>query len=284
MTAPQPGGGRLAGKVALVTGAAGGQGRAHAVRLAEEGAEILALDVCAPVLAGSQYPMPDPGELEQTARLVEATGHRVIARVGDVRDFAALRSLVADGAAELGGLDVVVANAGIPAYGPLLEIDEAEWNTVLDVNLTGAWTTLKAAAPAMIEAGRGGSVVLTSSFAGLRGLAGVGHYAAAKTGLVGLMRNAAIELGPHGIRVNTVHPGCTNTDMLMNDEVYALFRPDLDSPTAADIEPPLQEMTLLPVPYVEPVDIANAVLWLASDEARYVTGVTLPVDAGWHAK
>jgi len=267
--------GRLEGKVALISGAARGQGRSHAVRLAQEGADIIAFDVCKQ-LPTVGYPMATPEDLKETAKQVEDLDRRIIAREADVRDAAAVRALVEEGVSELGRLDIVSANAGIATFAPnAWSIEEDAWEEMLAVNLTGVWKTLKAAIPAMIDAGNGGSIVITSSTAGIKGMAGIAHYDSSKHGVVGLMRTLAIELAPHSIRVNTVHPTGVNTPMVVN-EYMAQFLDEEGG--GANIE------NLLPVELVEAVDISNAVLWLASDEARYVTGTCLPVDAGFLQK
>ncbi|MGW4070186.1 mycofactocin-coupled SDR family oxidoreductase [Nocardia grenadensis] len=270
--------GRVTGKVALVTGAARGIGRAQAVRLAEEGADIVALDLCGPVETVI-IPPATPEDLEQTVRAVEKTGARVVAATADVRDGAALRAATDRAVDQLGGLDVVCATAGITSSAPGLQLTEEQWRTMLDVNLTGVWQTCKATAPHLIARGSG-SIILTSSIAGLRGLVGVAHYTAAKHGVVGLMRSLAQELAPHGVRVNSVHPTNVDTPMIQNDMVRRSFRPDRENPTREEFAEAARTMNMLPIPWVEPVDIANASLFLASDEARYITAVTLPVDAG----
>ncbi|BDU06317.1 mycofactocin-coupled SDR family oxidoreductase [Nocardia cyriacigeorgica] len=270
--------GRVSGKVALVTGAARGIGRAQAVRLAEEGADIVAFDICAPVDTVI-IPPATPEDLAETARAVEAAGAKVVTATVDVRDGAALRAATDDAVARLGGLDIVCATAGITSSAPALELSEAVWQTMLDVNLTGVWQTCKAATPHLIERG-GGSMILVSSIAGLRGLMGVAHYTAAKHGVVGLMRSLAKELAPHQVRVNSVHPTNVDTPMIQNDMVRKSFRPDREHPTREEFAEAAVTMNMLPIPWVEPIDIANASLFLASDEARYITAVTLPVDAG----
>jgi SDR family mycofactocin-dependent oxidoreductase len=270
---------RLAGKVALITGGARGQGRAHAVRLAEEGADIVLVDHCAPI-DSAPYAMPDAADLEQTSKLVADLDRRVLAIRADVRDLTALQDAVAGTVAQFGRLDVVVANAGIGGFAPALEMDEGTWQEMIDINLTGAWKTVRAAAPAVVDGGRGGAIVLTSSIAGLIGFPNLAHYCAAKHGLVGLVKVLALELAPHGIRVNSVHPTNVDTDMIQNPAMYRLFSggaPGADRATAAAA---MKGMHALPIPWVDPVDISNAVAWLVSDEARYVTGVALPVDGG----
>lgn len=271
--------GRVAGKVALVTGAGRGQGRSHAVRLAEEGADVVVIDGCRDLLE-VPYPLATEADLAETARLVRATGRRVVARVADVRDFAALDAAVSDGAAELGRLDIVCANAGVNAPAPAHEITEEQWSTVIDVDLGGVWRTAKAAIPHIVGGARGGAIVLTSSAAGLKGYAHIAHYTAAKHGINGLMKTLAQELADHRIRVNSVNPTQVDTPMIMNDPMYRLFCPDVDQPTREHFAPVSQAMNALPIPWVEPRDVSNSVVFLASDEARYITGVALPVDAG----
>ena len=271
--------GRLEEHVAFVTGAARGQGRSHAVTLAREGCDIIAFDLCDDV-PGVPYRGASEADLEETVRQVEALGRRVVSGVGDVRDGAAMTRLVDDGVAMLGRLDIVLANAGIVGFAPTLEMSEEDWSTMIDINLTGAWKTVKASVPHILEGDRGGSVVLTSSSASFMTMENVAHYTAAKSGLVGLMRVLAKELAPDRIRVNTVHPTTVATDMVMHDATYRLFRPDLASPTRADIEPILETMHALPVAGVESVDISNAILYLVSNDGRYVTGSCHTVSAG----
>jgi SDR family mycofactocin-dependent oxidoreductase len=222
------------------------------------------------------YKMATPEDLKETAKQVEDLDRRIIAREADVRDGAAVRALVEEGVAELGRLDIVSANAGIATFVPnAWEMADDVWEETIAVNLTGVWKTLKAAIPAMIDAGNGGAIVITSSTAGIKGMAGIAHYDSSKHGVVGLMRTLAIELAPHSIRVNTVHPTGVNTPMVVNDYMAQFLSDDF---AAANM------MNLLPVEMVEAVDISNAVLWLASDEARYVTGTCLPIDAGFLQK
>lgn len=271
--------GRLAGKVALITGAARGIGRAQAVRFAQEGADIVGVDVCGPIDT-VVVPHATPHDLEETVGLVEATGRRIHAEIVDVRDEAGLRAAAQRGVERFGGLDVVCASAGITSRGAATELDERTWRTMLDVNLTGVWRTCAVAAPYLISRGSG-SMVLTSSIAGLRGLVGVAHYTAAKHGVVGLMRSLAHELAPHNVRVNSIHPTNVDTPLIQNDAVSSAFRPDLDRPpTRAEFAEAAQAMNMLAVPWIDAVDVANAALFLASEEARYITAVALPVDAG----
>jgi SDR family mycofactocin-dependent oxidoreductase len=271
--------GRVEGKVAFITGAARGQGRSHAVRLAQEGADIIAVDVCKQVDT-VPYPTATSEDLAETVRQVEALDRRIIATEADVRDLAALQLAVDDGVSQLGRLDIVLANAGISTPASSLDMDEETWSTMIDVNLTGQWKTLKAAVPHIIAGGRGGSVVITSSLAAIYANAGTAHYGAAKAGLVMMAKVMAKELAPQNIRVNTIHPTTVATDMILNDATYRLFRPDLDDPTREDFEEAARTLNKLPVPMVEPIDISNAVLYLVSDEGRYVTGTTHVVDAG----
>ncbi|SNS13158.1 (+)-trans-carveol dehydrogenase [Geodermatophilus saharensis] len=271
--------GRLEGKVVFVTGAARGQGRSHAVHLAREGADVIAVDVCRQVET-VPYPTAAPEDLAETVRQVEALDRRIVAAEVDVRDLAALTKVVDDGVAELGRLDIVLANAGISTPAPTLEMDEETWQTMIDVNLTGVWKTLRASVPHVVAGGRGGSVVITSSLAAIYANPNTAHYSAAKAGLVMLAKVMAKELAPHRIRVNTIHPTTVATDMILNDATYRLFRPDLEAPTRADFEEAALTLNALPVPALEAADISNAVLYLVSDDGRYVTGTTHVVDAG----
>jgi SDR family mycofactocin-dependent oxidoreductase len=272
--------GRVAGKVAFITGAARGQGRSHAVRLAEEGADIIAVDLCGQI-GSVPYGMATPADLAETVKEVEALDRRIVASQADVRDYGAVKAALDEGVAQLGRLDIVSANAGIFSFGTMEELAETQWQDMIDVNLTGVWHAAKAAIPHLRAAG-GGSVILTSSTAGLKAIPNTGHYNAAKHGVVGLMRTLANELAPDFIRVNSVHPTAVDTDMIQNAATYALFAPDL--PEAERTREVAAErfgtLNLLPIPWVQARDISNAVLWLASDESRYVTGVTLPIDAG----
>jgi (+)-trans-carveol dehydrogenase len=273
--------GRVEGKVAFITGAARGQGRSHAIRLAQEGADIIAIDLARQV-DSVPYPMAAPDDLAETVKRVEELDRRIIATEADVRDYGALKQALDDGVAELGRLDIVSANAGIFSFGRADEMPEQTWQDMIDTNLTGVWHAAKAAIPHLRSGGRGGSIILTSSTAGLMALENMAHYVAAKHGVVGLMRTLALELAPDMIRVNSVHPTSVNTPMIHNDATYALFAPDLDEKdrTRERLGERFQTLNALPIQWVEPLDISNAVLWLASDESRYVTGVTLPVDAG----
>lgn len=271
-------GGRLTGKVVLVTGTARGIGRAQAVRFAREGADVIAIDLCGPV-DSVVTPAATTADLEETAAQVEALGRTASTHIADVRNVDALRAAADEGARQLGGIDGVCATAGITSSGPALELSDSAWQDMLDINLTGVWNTIRATAPHLIERG-GGSIVLVSSIAGLKGLRSVAHYSAAKHGVVGLMRTLAQELAPHSIRVNTVHPTNVNTPMIQNEHVRKTFVPHAETPTQEQFADAARSMNLLDIPWVEPEDVANASLFLLSDEARYVTAVALPVDAG----
>lgn len=272
--------GRLEGKVAFITGAARGQGRSHAVRMAQEGADIIAVDLCGD-LDTVPYPLATPDDLAETAGLVKALDRRIVTAQVDVRDYHALAAVGDDGVAQLGRLDIIVANAAICSVGqPLSSMDETRWQDIIDVNLSGVWKSAKAGVGHIVAGDRGGSIILTSSVGGLKAYPNIGNYVAAKHGVVGIMRTLAVELAPHSIRVNSVHPTQVNTPMMLNDYGYRTFRPDLENPTADDMAPVSQLLNTMPVPWVEANDIANAALFLASDEARYITGVALPIDAG----
>ncbi len=273
--------GRVAGKVAFVTGAARGQGRSHAVRLAEEGADIIAVDVCGPISPSSQIAPANPDDLAQTADLVKNLDRRIVTAQVDVRDYDTLKAVLDSGVEHFGHLDIVVANAGIGNGGQTLDkTSEEDWDDMIGVNLSGVWKTVKAAVPHLLSGGRGGSIILTSSVGGLKAYPHTGHYIAAKHGVIGLMRSFAVELGQHSIRVNAVCPTNVNTPMFMNEGTMKLFRPDLENPGKDDLAVAAQFMHTLPIGWVEPVDISNAVLFLASDEARYITGLPVTVDAG----
>jgi (+)-trans-carveol dehydrogenase len=267
---------RFAGKVAFITGAARGQGRNHAVRLAREGADLILADACADV-ASIGYDLATEADLAETGKLVEGEGRRVVSDRVDVREGAAVRALVDRGVAELGRLDVVIANAGIAGSEPMADMSDATWQDMIDINLTGVFKTIRAALPHLTA---GSSVVITSSIAGMKGLANNTHYTAAKHGVMGIMRALANEVGPQGIRVNCVNPTNVDTRMLFNDAIYRLFRPDLEMPGRADVEDSMKDMHALDRGWVESDDVSNAVLFLASEEARFITGAALPIDAG----
>lgn len=271
--------GRVAGKVAFITGAARGQGRSHAVRLAEEGADIIAIDTLKPVPT-VKYPLASEADMAETVRLVEATGQRIHAADADVRNFDSLKAALDAGIAKFGRLDIVSANAGILSFGSIDELSEETWGEMIDINLSGVWRTAKAAVPYLVEQGEGGAIVLTSSLAGLRANAGIGHYVAAKHGVVGLMKTLAQELAPHSIRVNSINPSQVDTPMVQNQDMYNLFSPHLENPTKDDFAAASGDTIPMPIPWIESIDISNALVFLASEEARYITGVALPIDGG----
>jgi SDR family mycofactocin-dependent oxidoreductase len=267
---------RFTGKVAFVTGAARGQGRNHALRLAQEGADLILADACADV-ASIGYDLATEDDLAETVKLVEALDRRVVSERVDVRDGAGVRALVERGVAELGRLDVVVANAGIAGSEPMADMSDDTWQDMIDINLTGVFKTIRAALPHLSA---GAAIVITSSIAGMKGLANNTHYTAAKHGVMGIMRALANEVGPQGIRVNCVNPTNVDTRMLFNDAIYRLFRPDLEAPGREDVADIMKGMHAMDTGWVELDDVSNAVLFLASADARFVTGVALPVDAG----
>jgi SDR family mycofactocin-dependent oxidoreductase len=264
----------LQGRVAFITGAARGQGRAHAARLAREGADIIALDICAPVSDSISYPAAAPEDLAETVRLVEAEGRKVLARAVDIRDDAAVRQLVADGIEQFGRLDILIANAGVLSWGRIWELTDEQWNTVIDVNLTGTFHTVRAAVPAMIEAGNGGSIVVVSSSAGLKATPGNGHYSASKHGLTGLTNSLAIELAEFGIRVNSIHPYSIDTPMVEPDLMMQVFG---KHPHYIHSFGP---MPLQPKGFMGAEEVSDVVAWLAGDGSATLTGAQIPVDKG----
>lgn len=268
--------GKLDGKVVVITGGARGQGRSHAVTFAREGADVVVCDI-ADQLGTVKYPMATQADLDETVRLVEDLDRRCVAVKADVRDLDQMRTVGDRAMAEFGRVDFLLANAGICTFGQTtLDLTLEQWQETIDTNLTGVWTSCKAVVPHIISGSRGGAVVITSSTAGIKGMAQIGHYVASKHGVVGLARTLAQELAGHSIRVNTVHPTGVNTPMVANDYMAEVLA---DAPdTGANLQ------NLLPVEMVEAADISNAMLWLCSDDARYVTGVSLPVDAGFTQK
>jgi (+)-trans-carveol dehydrogenase len=271
----------LTGKVAFISGAARGQGRSHAIRLAEDGADIVALDLCGDV-EHVGYPMATKADLDETRRLVEEQDRRIVSGIADVRSQEAVDNVVAEGLAEFGRIDIVCANAGLTTYGKTWLLSEDEWQAIIDVNLTGVWHTVKAAIPAMIEGSRGGSIVITSSAGGRKGITNAAHYVSSKHAVVGLMRTLANELAQYNIRVNTIHPTAVDTALIHNDLTYRLFLPGVENPTREDVKAPFLSHNPLGVPWVQAIDISNAIAWLVSDGAKYVTGSEIPVDAGFH--
>ena len=266
--------GSLQGRVAFITGAARGQGRSHAVRLAREGADIIALDICAPASASVTYAPATRDDLDETARLVENEGRKILRREVDVRDDAAVRDLVADGIEQFGRLDVVVANAGVLSWGRIWELTDEQWDTVIGVNLTGTWRTLRATVPAMIEAGNGGSIIVVSSSAGIKATPGNGHYSASKHGLTALTNTLAIELGEFGIRVNSIHPYSVDTPMIEPEAMMEIFA---KHPSFVHSFPP---MPVQPNGFMAADEVADVVAWLAGDGSGTLTGTQIPVDKG----
>jgi (+)-trans-carveol dehydrogenase len=271
---------RLDGKVAFITGAARGQGRSHALRLAEAGADIIAIDICADV-PGLLYPGATEEDLKETVRMVQGLGRRIVAAPADVRDGAELEQALARGVEQFGRLDIVSANAGVATVArKAQDLPEEIWDDMIDINLSGVWRTAKVAIPHLLAGGRGGAIVLTSSVAGLKGYENLAHYVASKHGVVGLMRTLALELARDGIRVNSIHPAQVDTPMIMNEATYKLFLPGASDPSREEFAVASQAMNALPIPWLDPVDVSNALLFLVSDDARYITGVALPIDAG----
>ena len=276
-------GGALEGKVAFVTGAARGQGRAHAVRFAREGADVVAIDICGPVSDTITYQMPTSEDLAETARLVEAEGRKVLAREVDIRDLAAQQQVVADAVEQFGRLDILVANAGVLSWGRLFEIDEDQWDSVVNVNLSGTWRTIRAVVPAMIEAGNGGSIIIVSSSAGVKATPGNAHYAASKHGLTALTNSLALEVGEFGIRVNSIHPYSIMTPMIEPEAMGAIFSkyptylhsfaPMPYKPVAHDGKAGLQE-------FMTPEEVTDVVTWLAGPGSATISGSQIAVDRG----
>jgi len=267
--------GRLEGRVALITGAARGQGRAHAIRMATEGADIIAVDIAGKLPSCVPYDSATPDDLAETVHLVEQTDRRIVASAVDTRDFEGLRKAVDDGVSALGRLDIIVANAGIAAPQAWNEITPETFRDVMDINVTGTWNTMMAGADKIIEGGRGGSIILISSAAGMKFQPFMVHYTTSKHALTGMARALAAELGKYSIRVNSVHPGPVNTAMGSGDMVAAVGRAMETNPQLSNVLTPF-----LPNWVAEPEDIADAVCWLASDESRYVTAARIPVDQG----
>jgi SDR family mycofactocin-dependent oxidoreductase len=270
--------GRVAGKTALITGVARGQGRSHAVALAREGADIFGVDMCAPVESVA-YALSTADDLAETARLVARTGRRIETYIGDVRSSADMRAATEQAASTFGKIDIVVANAGIWTPGSVWEMDDQTWQDMIDINLTGVFNTVRFAIPQMIER-KSGSLVLISSTCGVKALGWMPHYNAAKHGVMGLTRSLALDLGPYFVRANAILPSTVNTPMIMNEPSYKIYRPDLQNPTREEAMSGFYAHNAMPVPYVEPEDVSEAVLFLASDASRYITGIGLPVDLG----
>jgi (+)-trans-carveol dehydrogenase len=275
--------GKLQGKVALVTGAARGQGRSHALRLASEGADIIAVDICDQI-ATTPYAMASREDLDETVRQVEKLDRRIVAHVADVRDYAALDAAVRDGVAELGRLDIALANAGVVSLAFARDLSLEQWNDMIGVNLTGVFHTMKIAADHIVAGGQGGSIIATSSIVATRPVQAAAHYIAAKAGVIGLVKAFAVELAEHNIRVNCIQPTNCDTDMIQNPALRKAFLPDSPNPTREESEPVYQSLNWLPIPWIEPRDTSNAIAFLVSDEGRYITGIQFPVDAGFQLK
>lgn len=272
--------GRLTNKVALISGVARGQGRSHALRLASEGVSIIGFDgLC--TYDTVPYKQATQEDLDETVRLIEEAGEKVYAGRADVRERGEIERIIKEGTAEFGPVDVVVANAGIGINSlPFWEVSQQEWDDVIGVCLTGVWHTVSAAVPGMIAAGKGGSVIMTSSAAAIKAAPQLAAYTAAKTGVVGMMRSMASDLAPYRIRINCVAPTAVPTDFVLNDRLYQVFSPDSPEPNLEDAKKVMRGMHPLGQPWIEPGDVSAAVAYLASDEARYISGIVLPVDLG----
>ena len=273
--------GKFDGKVVLITGGARGQGRSHAVRFAQEGADVAFCDI-AGQLDTVPYPMSGQADLDETVKLVEELDRRCVAARADVRDLDQVQAFVAQARTELGRIDFLLANAGIFSFGAIAELDEQTWADMIDTNLTGVFHAMRAVLPIMIEQNHG-RIVATSSMAGKGGFPNIGHYVAAKWGVIGLAKSAAMEVGANNITVNVVCPTTVNTDMIQNAAAYRLFVPEAENITRDEAAVAFQRLNTIPVPWVEPVDISNAMVFLCSDEARYITGETIAVAAGGNA-
>lgn len=275
--------GALAGRVAFVTGAARGQGRAYAVRLAREGADVIISDICAPVSDTVPYVGATEEDLAETVRLIEAEGAKVLARTVDIRDDAAVRGLVADGVEQFGRMDILVANAGVLSWGRLWELSDEQWNSVIDTNLTGTWRTLRAVIGPMIEAGNGGSIIIVSSAGGIKATPGNGHYAASKHGLTALTNTLALELGEYGIRVNSIHPYSIATPMIMNDSMLAVLgahQSFLHSYPPMPYQPVDKGTSGKRSDFMTAEEAAEVVVWLAGDNSGVISGSQILVDRG----
>ena len=273
--------GKLDGKVALITGGARGQGRSHAITFAREGADIVICDLAAQIET-VPYQMSNTDDLNETVKLVQEQDRRCVAMQADVRDSAQIKSVVDTALAEFGQLDILIANAGIVAPVPLVDISDQAWSDMVETDLTGVFKSIRAVAPHMIER-RSGRIIATSSMVGRTGVPGLAHYVAAKWGVIGLVKSAALEFGQYGITVNAVCPTNVDTNMIQNPAMYALFAPDIKNPTREDVIPGFTSLNALPVPWVQVQDISEGMLYLAAESGRYVTGETLTIAAGWNA-
>lgn len=273
--------GKLDGKVALITGGARGQGRSHAVTFAREGADIVLCDLVSQIET-VPYTMSNPDDLDETVKLVEDQDQRCVAMHADVRDTGQVREVVDRALTEFGQIDILIANAGIVAPVPLVDITDDQWNDMVDTDLAGVFKSIRAVAPHMIER-RSGRIIATSSMVGRTGVPGLAHYVAAKWGVIGLVKSAALEFGQYGITVNAVCPTNVDTMMIQNPAMYGLFAPDIPNPSRADVIPGFTSLNALPVPWVDAKDISEGMLYLAAESGRYVTGETLTIAAGWNA-
>lgn len=273
--------GRFDGKVVLITGGARGQGRSHAVAFAREGADVAICDIAGQIDT-VPFPMGTAEDLQETARLVEAEGRRCLSVKADVRDLAQMQGFVDQARSELGRVDFLLANAGISTYASIAEMSDQEWRDVIDVNLTGVFHAIKAVLPGMIEQ-QSGRIVATASQAGKMGMPHIGHYVASKWGLIGLVKTVAREVAHLGITANVICPTAVDTPMIHNEASYGLFRPDKENPTREDAEEAMRALNAMPIAWVDPIDITNAIMFLCSDDARYITGETISVAAGQNA-
>lgn len=275
--------GQLDGQVAFISGLARGQGRSHALTLAKEGADIIGFDLCGDI-ASTTYPGTTPADLEETERLIKEIGRRVVLSQADVRDYAQVEAAFQRGLAQLGRVDIIIPNAGICSGGKTWEITTDAWRETLDINLTGSWHVVKAAVPTLISQNQGGSVVFIGSTEALKGAENMSSYAASKHGVTGLMTCLARELGQYNIRVNSVNPTCVDTNMIQNPYVWGLFAPEMDNPTRDDVEDRFAGTHILPVPWMEPIDVSRSILYLVGESGRYITASTLTIDAGFIVK
>lgn len=274
---------QLDGKVAFITGVARGQGRSHALTLAREGASIIGLDLCGKPTT-TAYPGATDEDLQETVRLVKEAGGEIFVDIADTRDYGAVKSVFDRGIEQFGRVDIVVPNAGICSGAKTWEIEPEGWREMVDINLNGVFHTVKAAVPTMIAQNQGGAIVFIGSTEALKGAENISSYAASKHGVTGLMTSLARELGQYNIRVNSVNPTCVDTDMINNDFVYGLFRPDLDKPSRDDVIETFSDTHILPVPWMQPQDVSNAILYLVTDPGRYITATPLVIDAGFMVK
>jgi SDR family mycofactocin-dependent oxidoreductase len=270
------------GRVVVITGGARGQGRSHAVEFARLGADIAVCDLCHD-LASVGYPLATPDDLAETVRLVEEQGRRCVSSVTDVRDLEATLAFVEEARAVLGSTDILVANAGISSLGSINTLTAAEWSETIDTNLTGVFNAMRAVAPHMRRQ-RWGRIIGISSMMGRSSNPGIAAYVASKWGVIGLVKSVAFEMAHVGVTVNAIAPGNVSTPMIHNDTLYGLMRPDLDHPTREDVAPGMAGLHVQPVPWIEPEEITAAVVFLASEGARHITGSVIDVDAGASAR